>query len=132
MAKQITRWKPDTCKCIIDIEWDTTNTDSFDNKEFVIIQKCQEHQSIDDAQLLTVLSSENVSKNKVLDVVMTTLNLSQDDLKTDKISFSFDNDRKITFNIKDLSDNDKLKIENKIQSSKDSSLKNSFGSIKMK
>lgn len=62
-----TRWRPDTCKCVIEYSWNTddpqeTRTHSLSR----IVSKCSAHQFLTDGEVYVAVTDENPRKNKVL------------------------------------------------------------------
>jgi len=82
--KQITRWSPDTCNCVIELEWDdvadpTTRTHKLTN--FVSI--CNQHEkTTDDASRYGKVMDENVRKNRAFAIC-------QEELKITNEEYSF-------------------------------------------
>lgn len=70
MARQITRWSPDTCGCVVEYEWDdavaqNARTHSIAN----VVQRCARHQHVAfDAAVdhFAQLVDENPRKNKLI------------------------------------------------------------------
>lgn len=58
MAQQRTRWRPDTCACVIDYEWDDDAPIEAREHVPVAIEACPIHPSSDDlvADMATVLA----------------------------------------------------------------------------
>jgi hypothetical protein len=73
MATKITRYKPDTCECILEYSWDDTTTeDQRVHTPTSIVQKCAAHQTIPDTPTVfnTVVMDENPRKNLSLDEIL--------------------------------------------------------------
>lgn len=67
MAIKVTRWRPDTCECIIEYEWDDTSPLEERIHTHKSIIKCEHHATIDDnIEAHEKVKNENSSKNKVL------------------------------------------------------------------
>lgn len=48
MAKQLTRWRPDTCACVVDFEWDDADAEPIPVPK--VIEPCPEHPTSGDLQ----------------------------------------------------------------------------------
>ncbi len=91
MALQVTRWYPDTCDCVIDFQWDDTQTDATRTHSVkAIIKRCAAHREIpDDTQHFSTVLEENQKKNKV----MAQASLLKADLSIQDIQWYFDQAR---------------------------------------
>lgn len=81
-----TTWKPDTCGCTITYDFDTEHPEN-DIYNYQVIEKCESHININDADLPTQIKKENVSKNLVVE-----------DIKVKQaveVDWSFDEDRNL-------------------------------------
>lgn len=64
--KQITRWSPDTCSCVLDIEWDDTEPESSRTHTIkAVVNRCGHHQARSDEDIFKAVLSENTRKNRV-------------------------------------------------------------------
>ena len=98
MVLQVTRWTPDTCGCVIDLEWD----DAVDPKDRVhtakrILKDCGAHGTRADKHdhLATVLE-ENQRKNKTFALIQ-----EEDPTFTvDQYEWSFDDERNLRIKLK--------------------------------
>ncbi|GAH87731.1 unnamed protein product [marine sediment metagenome] len=64
--KQITRWSPDTCSCVLDIEWDDTEPESSRTHTIkAVVSRCGSHQAGSDEGIFKAVLSENTRKNRV-------------------------------------------------------------------
>lgn len=43
MARQVTRWRPDTCGCVVDFEWDSDVPEADRALVCVALEPCSEH-----------------------------------------------------------------------------------------
>lgn len=59
-----TTWKPDTCGCTITYNFDTEHPEN-DVYNYQVIEKCEHHTDISDADLPMQIKSENTSKNLI-------------------------------------------------------------------
>jgi len=69
MAKNITRWSPDTCKCVIDYETDTDKPDD-DPIISAVVTACEAHKNLQIGDHLSILLDENRRKNKLLSSII--------------------------------------------------------------
>ena len=111
---QITRWRPDTCKCSIEYSWD----DSLEIKDRVhsahrVVSACAAHVEIPDKfSHYSVLTDENSRKNKFLSAIIENIpeariEKTQEDGTVVKelkpgleYSYSFDADRNLIVDLK--------------------------------
>ena len=84
----ITRWSPDTCECIIDIEGDWELPQSVKS-----IHKCKPHELLPDGlpHLTVVWREENQVKNKTLGIAQAI----ESTLDSENYIWSFDANRKL-------------------------------------
>ena len=67
MATKTTRWKPDTCECVLEYEWDIE--DMNPNRTHTlkkIVTACPEHTGLTPAQAYSAIKGENTTKNQFL------------------------------------------------------------------
>jgi hypothetical protein len=98
--KQITRWGPDTCECVIEYEWDDAVPDSQRTHTISkIVSKCSAHSKLSDGEthFLNVLD-ENTTKNKAFEIVKS----KAPTLDPDNFKYSFDKDRKLVVDVANL------------------------------
>jgi hypothetical protein len=92
MAKQITRWRPDTSDCIIDLEWDDTLP--ADERVFVAIKienKPDHLSELSDSEAYQAILDENKSKNIAISEVKKNLAIDE----SEQLDWSIDSERKI-------------------------------------
>lgn len=66
-----TLWRPDTCGCEIEYQWDTNEPEETRVHTLSRIKaKCQDHSSSTDQEVHDSVSKENKHKNKVLAAIM--------------------------------------------------------------
>ena len=91
-----TKWRPDTCGCEIEYEWD----DSISDDQRVhsvknILHPCKAHKNLDSVTHYNTILEENTEKNKLVGKV-----IELDDSLTHKhIEWSYDEQRKIKLSI---------------------------------
>lgn len=103
-------WKPDTCECVLEYEWDDElSEDQRVHKISNVVKYCKAHDGLSHDECYNKVLSENKLKNKVLASVLTSDSLiavsvkdedgnSTSDLKLKAgitYSFSFDSERKL-------------------------------------
>lgn len=99
--KQVTRWSPDTCGCVLEYEWDDSVSDT-DRTHTVttVVTRCAEHSEMK-LQLsdhFDQVMAENTGKNKAFEVVKSKVaSLDIADFK-----YSFDKDRKLVVDVDHL------------------------------
>lgn len=115
--KHITRWKPDTCNCVLEYEWDDQEPSDTRVHTPITVEACEVHSSITDvASGFDAVLQENKYKNEAVAVLMEKLPAKSVEIVTDKdgsvrkelkvgyeISFDFDGDRKLKLDVKGLS-----------------------------
>ena len=71
MVLKTTRWKPDTCRCEIEYEWDTEespNTRAHNLKR--LLKKCPDHAGVVESKVLATITVENSMKNHILKEIL--------------------------------------------------------------
>ena len=66
-----TRWKPDTCKCVVDYTWDDFTSQNLRQHTFKSVIKCPEHSTLSDRAVYDAVVEENTSKGKLLNAIFT-------------------------------------------------------------
>lgn len=80
MKMNVTRWSPDTCKCVFEYEWDSDlSADSRVHTLKNVVNACSEHQILknNSANHYAGVLDENVRKNKVHGQLLTVSSLSE-------------------------------------------------------
>lgn len=109
--EQITRWRPDTCKCVILLKWDDAETEQDRQHNLKEIEsKCEAHTAVADKDLLAEVFGENQHKNETVAKVKEVLGLSDQDAIKGDIDFEFDQNRKLTVKVKDFDGRKKASI----------------------
>lgn len=71
MSKQVTRWSPDTCKCIVEYAWDSEHPqETRQHTLHAFVAKCARHAAMPDAEVYARLTDENPRKNKVRALIL--------------------------------------------------------------
>lgn len=106
--KHITRWRPDTCACVLELEWDDTDAEDAREHRPVKIERCgfHEHAGKPNEHVFALVHGENQHKNRahayLIDVLgpdhVETLSNGAKQLKHQP-HFEFDADRalRVTF-----------------------------------
>lgn len=113
MALKVTRWSPDTCGCKIDIEWDTDNPNVHTHN---LITACPAHSGKSGSDILVENQTKNIAIQAVAESEVKLAKLTDDGKTTpnlDKLSYSFDQDRKLTIISKDKTV-DMVKIQDEL------------------
>lgn len=70
MAKRLTKWKPDTCGCILVYEWDEADVQAPAVIKQVL-EACDIHKGFaTPAEHFTAIQSQNKAKNKILGLIV--------------------------------------------------------------
>jgi len=102
---KITTWSPDTCKCVIEYQWDSDlPADQRSHTVSKIVSACKDHENqVDKTVHFESVLNENKNKNQAIDLLVKNADeltkLDDDGNKIpdlSKIDYSFDNDRNIT------------------------------------
>lgn len=115
MAKQITRWSPDTCSCVVEYEWDDSESEDVRTHTInKIVEQCLFHKELDVPKMHTTLFDENTRKNKLIGSLLTQFPAlaTVDDkgntvLKPGILTWSFDDKRVLTVSVPMLDVNQK-------------------------
>ncbi|MBA7636425.1 hypothetical protein ES703_44043 [subsurface metagenome] len=94
--KQVTRWKPDTCSCVLDIEWDDEEPEGSHTIK-AVPHRCEAHQGTNEDVFKDVLS-ENTRKNKVFGLAQELLPA----LEVEDYDWHFDAQRILEVKLKNL------------------------------
>lgn len=64
--KHITRWRPDTCACVLELEWDDEHPEDAREHRPVKIERCaaHEHRGCSNEHVFGVVHAENRHKNR--------------------------------------------------------------------
>lgn len=109
----ITRWKPDTCDCVIDYEWDASVPDVSRVHVYKDGTLCDIHKNIGitKANHFNVILEENKRKNQAIELAV-----KQIPGLVDKVSFSLDPVTRVV----------KIKFSNTISAGQRNGLTNAF------
>lgn len=126
--KQTTTWKPDTCGCVLEYEWDDQLPQNERIHSFkTLIGQCPDHLGLTDSKVYEHVLAENQTKNKVLGEALKnitklkTIKVNEDGTETEildpKISYEWsftgkDDQRVLVVNFKgvNLTTNEKALI----------------------
>jgi hypothetical protein len=90
MAIQTTRWRPDTCKCVVDYNWDDQTSEDKREHTLSKIEKCEFHKDFSDEAAYTMVGGENINKNIVINRIAV-----EESIDPAQFEFGFDQDRKL-------------------------------------
>lgn len=110
---KVTTWSPDTCDCIINYSWDDSlKEDDRIHKVSEIVKPCSVHLGLDDISHYNAVLEENSRKNIAIGYIT-------DTNPGTEISWSFDANRILILNVKNVSFFDPIpliaKVGNKVQ-----------------
>jgi len=89
---RVTRWRPDTCDCIFEYEWDDTQSQDARTHSFKkAVQLCEHHQTL----LATKAYDEVISENSRKNTVFTLAQEIKSDIALEDYTWSFDKIRKL-------------------------------------
>lgn len=117
MAKHITSWRPDTCNCEIQYEWDDTQPQN--EREHKIIshsRKCDAHSRHLPHEAFGKILDENTRKNLLLSDISEKLPEIFEDTKSKRFkeghgySWGFDSERRLLVHLPNLTDKQQAKI----------------------
>lgn len=123
--KKVTTWRPDTCDCEIEYEWDTD--DNQTNRVHTFKQankKCQFHVSVNGNAHWNQVLDENQTKNKVEALVLENfselieevINSAGDKIKRLKpavqYKWSFNQNRKLEVDFTGMDNNQRITLKN--------------------
>ena len=120
MAIQITRWSPDTCRCVIDYQWDdSVPQEKREHTVSSIVSKCSFHDQLpDDNTHYGTVIDENQNKNIVLSKIQDNVPAATEtdtkgnvSLKEGVILWSFDSNRNLVIEAPTLSSDDLFILE---------------------
>lgn len=98
--KKPNRWRPDTCGCEIEFEWDTDDDPKSRVHTILSHQPCEAHKAQDAVGLSLeehAAHLDNTKKNKAVNAVRDKLGLTPDD----PIAFAFDEKRNLSLVLPD-------------------------------
>lgn len=70
MAVQRTRWRPDTCGCVLEYEWDDAQPAELRTHTPVVARACRHHQVGATADVFKTCADENTLKNRVMNKIL--------------------------------------------------------------
>jgi len=95
--KQVTRWSPDTCSCVLDFEWDDEEPEGSHTIK-AVVNRCGSHQAGPDKDIFNEVLSENTRKNKVFGLAQQLLPA----VEVDDYDWHFDTKRVLEVKVKNL------------------------------
>lgn len=71
MAIKITKWKPDTCDCVIEYSWDDSiAAEDREHNLHNIVDSCEDHSDVTDEELFQSVVEENSLKNEAVNMIV--------------------------------------------------------------
>ncbi len=120
MTLHTTRWRPDTCTCIIEYSWeDTAPEEQRTHSVHRVTNKCEAHKNLNDKEIYAAVTEENPRKNLALSKLMDRFPHLIEEITDEsgnkykrfkerhKPTFKFDSDRHLVIDIPNLSSRDK-------------------------
>jgi len=105
--RKVTRWYPDTCDCVIEYEWDDSESEEVRTHTLKrVVAKCHAHKAVDHNSLFDVVLEENRRKNHVFAIAQSV----REDLTPDKYRFRFDDKRNLIVNFLGVTPPEKAEI----------------------
>lgn len=119
MAIHITRWRPDTCDCILEYSWDDSVSPDLRVHTPVSILKDSVHSVLSDTDAHTAVFDENARKNRALGAALTNFpaktgklgEAGDTVLDETKFSWSFDGSRKLLLSIPSLTNPQRTNLQ---------------------
>ena len=105
---QTTRWSPDTCKCVIEMNWDDAVSEDQRQHTLKEIKKCPAHFGISDVQAYKDVLDENQSKNRAIGLMLKTHPRLQG--KEGDFKHSFDAERNVVIETDLLTADEKTQL----------------------
>lgn len=134
---RINRWRPDTCECVIEYQWDdTVDEDNRTHAVSSIIQACEFHSSAkNQAAHFAEVVTENQKKNQVYGVIMEgSTTATKDELNKDgsttkvfkegkEFAWSFDEERNLVVELKGFTAQEKTEAATLLEDFEKTSIK---------
>jgi hypothetical protein len=110
---KITRWRPDTCNCTIEYEWDK-DLPAADRVHTgtAIVKDCPDHAGITDpVQFYDVIADENSRKNKIWNQLIDPANFPDIAELDEQGNFTFKNGEVVTWHFTGVDDARVLNVD---------------------
>ena len=110
--KQVTRWRPDTCGCVLEYEWEDTedlDTRTVTHKKTVVT--CSAHARLKDQGLYDAVHSENTRKNITFGLLIEDLTEEEKAEAYYKYKWRFDQNRVLIIDFEGTSAEAKASVE---------------------
>lgn len=105
MTMQVTTWKPDTCGCEIEYQWDDSVSQDNRTHSLKVIKPCAIHASDPHPTAYQNVLNENQSKNLAIELLVKSVPKLEE--KKSEIKFRFEADRSIVLSHPELNSSDK-------------------------
>ena len=89
--KHTTTWHPDTCGCVVNLEWDDAEEPDNRTHKPLMVKPCQAHSEAD----CNVVTEENHRKNKAVNLAI------ERGMDLDEIKWGFDDSRVLHLTLPD-------------------------------
>jgi hypothetical protein len=107
---KITRWKPDTCECVIEYSWDTEVPQDLREHVLSTMQSCPLHAGMVAVDAYQVVLGENQLKNQVTGEVMEQLAIP-----VERVTFSYTAARRLQLTIDGIDNYAKATLQSVIE-----------------
>jgi hypothetical protein len=94
---KVTRWKPDTCTCVIEYSWDTETPQDIREHVLSAMEACPIHVALGDAAAYEAVLAENRTKNQATGMVMEELAIP-----VEQVRFGYSPERKLQLTLLDV------------------------------
>lgn len=102
---QKTLWKPDTCGCEIEYQWDSSVPQDERVHTLSTIFRCPLHENVSHAEAYQAVLDENKSKNMAIGVLCDNVEKLRN--RAEEVRWRFDQDRNVVISHPDLNEADK-------------------------
>ena len=104
---KVTRWSPDTCRCVLEYEWDDAEDENTrENTLKAVIQKCSYHSFAADEDVYREVLLENSIKN----IAFAEAERIIPSINPENYKWSFDEGRKLKVQFPDVTSAQKAKL----------------------
>lgn len=89
MAMKTTRWRPDSCKCVLEYSWDDSVPEAErEHLPTTVVEACERHDHDDVEVVHLAVTVDNVRKNHLFEELKSAI----PDLEPGEVEYEFDGD----------------------------------------